>query len=115
MVSFQPIEFPRRFRVILCILPSNGKTHGMPPTHITADHLLVRDILPNLLLQLRLDLELLQSVGLDARVASSAQHEPGLLVLRLTLYARGAELCGEFLVCFGGGDKVRRRGGVAGW
>jgi len=52
-----PVEFLGRLRVVLCVLSPNRKTHGVSPSNVTSNHPLVGDILPNLLPQLRLDLQ----------------------------------------------------------
>jgi len=56
LITLDTIELPRRLRVILCVLASDGKTHGVPLSNITANHSLVCNVLPNLGSQLALNL-----------------------------------------------------------
>ena len=57
-----PVEFLGRLRIVLSVLSSNWKTHGMPPPNVTSNHPLVGNILSNLLPQLRLDPQVPQRV-----------------------------------------------------
>ena len=52
-----PVEFLGRLRVVLGVLSSDWKTHGMSPSNVASNHPLVSNILPNLPPQLRLDLQ----------------------------------------------------------
>ena len=71
-----PVEFLRRLCVVLRVLSSNGKTHGVSPSNITSDHPLVRNILPNLLPQLCLDLQILQRIIPSLRVRRRRRTAP---------------------------------------
>lgn len=57
-MPLDPVELPRCGRVVLGVLPSDRKTHSMPLPHVTADHTLMRDVLPHLPLQVRFDLDI---------------------------------------------------------
>lgn len=63
-----PVEFLGSLRVVLGILSSDWKAHGVSPSDITSNHPLVRNILPNLPPQLRLDLQVSQRVIPSLRV-----------------------------------------------
>jgi len=71
-MSIQPVEFLRRLRIVLRILPSHWQMHRVPSADIASNHALMSNILPNFPLQFRLDLELPQWV-----------HIPNLLLLHL--------------------------------
>ena len=57
-----PVELLGRLRVILGVLSPNRKTHSVSPSNVASNHPLVRNIFPNLPLQLRLDLQVFQRV-----------------------------------------------------
>ena len=58
----QPVEFPRRLCVGLCVLAPHWKSHGVPQPNVTSNHPLVHDVLPHLALELRFNLDILQGV-----------------------------------------------------
>jgi len=52
MRTVDSVELFRILCVVLRVLTSNGKVHGVPSADITSNHTLVSNILPNLPLQL---------------------------------------------------------------
>ena len=62
VVPLDPVELPRRPRVALRVLAPDGQVHRVPPSDVAADHTLVRDVLPHLPAQVRLDLDFAQAV-----------------------------------------------------
>lgn len=63
LITIQSVEFPGRLRVVLCILSSDWKMHGVPPANITSNHTLMRNVLPNLPSQLGFNLEVLERIS----------------------------------------------------
>lgn len=62
VVPLDPVELPRRPRVALCVLSPDRQMHRVPPSDVAADHTLVRDVLPHLPAQVRLDLNVPETI-----------------------------------------------------
>ena len=54
-MPLHPVEFPRRPGISLRILSTHGESHRVSLADVTANHTLVRDVLPHFALQIRLD------------------------------------------------------------
>ena len=66
--TLHPAELPRRFRVVLCVLPTYGETHCVSLSDITPDHTLMCNVFTHLPLQVRLDLDPAQRIHARMRV-----------------------------------------------
>ncbi len=62
VVSLDPVELPRRPRVALGVLSPDRQMHRVPPSDVAADHTLVRDVLPHLPAQVRLNLDFPETI-----------------------------------------------------